>query len=772
MPRANRTSRVQFDINIKGEKDARKLLTVIKQLNKEFKELASSLDKLESAQGRGGRTSGDVSDAMSRVKLGIAKGDINNIKQLTGHYGQLVKQINDLERAGKNVNSMRLRAFELYDRERKKIEESIRAKRESNQADLQAMSTTDSMRRGLLEKIGTLNISEEATRRATQATNDMALAQKNAAYLILNAGYLIQDSPYGIRGVANNISQLAQSYQMLRERVEFLNKTQGANITVAQSLISLLKGPTGMILLVGSILPASLEVLSMNWDKWFGSVEKTNEELQEAIDLFNKFRDATASMTRFDQDDPLGILSLRDERDALAEQAQAIRDFQDASQQLVDWQRQVGRLERIAPDSDEMREARDQVRFWSNEVEILRRQYGELVDQELDDVIDQIERTQELLTIQEHREGRFEYLMREAPAIKAELEEIVKIAESGFWSEPASDEMIEGAKRSAAQWIDAFSSYLRENVRDLSTKEKGLLVDAITSFQDIFAEDEEEEDDEVFDRSSILQERQQALSDMNALEVFYAEQRVAQADSAEQQIEAIREASAIRMREIERARTNDEYDNYYQYKMDILKLEQDTSDRIVKINEEQAEREKRLEELKAQRKRQIQSNYSSFVIQSGQALFNALNASSRSQFRANKIASASQAIINGYLAFTKTLAQGGALATPLAYSTLALAFAQAGNIMSQSYDSARTTGAGYGSGKTLSYRGIDFRENQMAQFAPFQGSPNVSRNNVDRSTMFPKEVKAKFTDGFGKVVSEGTLQLQRENKEDLGYWSQ
>lgn len=841
----NEKSRIDFNVNITGARDINTLVKQLPKLIDQFERLAEAQQKYESSTGKTSSSStsikkGDVSDRISRIELGVRQGDIDSVQQLHGHYGQLVRQLNKLERAGKNTGSIRLRAQKQHARLTKNIREETKAKRENLRATMNQSSGMAKSRRQLLDQQGAIELSTKQLRKASQQVGQTAQATTNASYLLLNAGYLIQDSPYGIRGMANNVSQLVQSYQMLHQRIQILNRTQGTNLSVTQQLMSLIKGPTGWILLVGSIMPAALEFLSQNWDSLTGSQEKGNEELERSIELFEKWLELKQEQEGFEGSDPLGIGDLKDQLEnqreiagIVSERIELEEDLKRAEDRLRDARSPqsggTGREERIEKQKEAVKEAAEELKSFRDE-------WGGVADQDLEDVRDKIEEIQSDLKDLRAVETPWQEMQRNASRNIEEIQNILSISESGLFDEDQSNKIEERAKSDARSYVDALQDYYDRNSEHLTPKQVGILGDMVSELRSVFEEDEgsdSEDDAEETNMDAIFEERQKRISSLNELRISRHEARFEDARTTSEKIEALEDTHTARMREIRRAYYNDaemnhaeftrkieqqerdfnktkqqlqtdqrvfelemqsmlmedgldnpsDYDrhldmldSYYANRRQIIRESTDSeieeTRKLTELEIEESNRREQAEQQLQSRKRSLVSNFSSFAVNSAQAVGQAIDEESRAQFQIQKVASASQAIINGYLAYTKTLAQGGFLAKPLAISSLALSVAQAGKIMSQSYDSAKATGAQGGA----SYRGFDFGESQSSTMpghttgSPYQGSQNVG--NDERSQVsqgFPDKVAMDINDGFGNLVAKGTLDLQSQGKDDLGY---
>lgn len=820
----NEQSTVNFNINITGANDVKTLTRELPKLIKQFDQLKKKQQEYESSTGGRGRgsgsgknvpTSGDIGDRISGIKLGIRKGDISSVQQMHGHYGKLVQEINKMERAGKNVNNLRLRAYRLRQKTIKQIKQESQARQENakfsqvqgnafNQYQGQMISQQATMKQSLMSL-------KSANSQLTRSSN----ATKNASYLLLNTGYLIQDSPYGIRGMANNISQLAQSYQMLSQRITHLNTTQGKNLTVWGQLGNLMKGPTGIILLVGSVLPAALEMLSMHWDKLTSGMEVNKEQMERNLEILNKVIDARIRLTETLGADPLGIEELERSIKAREERLEIVEKYEKEQRKL-----HLAQTEYYSTSRDEAQKTMNEQQKVVDEME---RQYGRLL-QLPEEFKDNLKEARDELK-QLRREAQ------EAPIVELEqdlskrADEISETLE--FYEDIGNEDDINRLREQAEYHVRVWKSSMRSALEEGDTDTAKLYNQYIKELEDSLdmpeletgdmdLEDVEIEDEIIpheIDWTSFWKEQsleaQYSFQDaftvegqMKALkDKWEAEQELIEPGDVvggmknwreywQQVLELQERQDLFRMQRdatnledgVEDQETWDkriqQVRKYYDKRREIAKREAEDEieykKRIAEIEKEEENEVTNIKEQETKTRKEIAGNYAGAAINLFQMVGQAAGKQSKRQFVIQKISSAARATMNTYEAITAALSSKDlppGTRIPYAISVGAFGFSQVAKILSQSYDSARSTGRVSG-GESVSYRGFDFEQNQrndFAQSSPYQGSSSVS-NQPSKGTQMPDSVETTITDGFDNMVARGTLELRKKNNEDLGLW--
>jgi len=167
----------------------------------------------------------------------------------------------------------------------------------------------------------------------------------------------------------------------------------------------------------------------------------------------------------------------------------------------------------------------------------------------------------------------------------------------------------------------------------------------------------------------------------------------------------------------------------------------------------------------------IANMYYSTVNDSLMGTLTFMGASEETMFNVSKFANAGQAIMNSELAFTKTLAAGGAYATPIAWATRAAGIASAYRILSQKYGSTSSGGSGSGN-QVFSYRGFNTSgdNNSNSQQSPIYSNMSFDRANNNSANNSKTEMVIR-TDDLGSIVAKGTLANARSGKSDLRYWN-
>jgi hypothetical protein len=153
------------------------------------------------------------------------------------------------------------------------------------------------------------------------------------AGLLTNIGYLIQDAPFAIMSgnlaaVANNIPAVTGGFQRLM--------VSGGGLVGALRLIgTTLLGPTGIILLLGSILPSVILLAQSGVLNFGDDVQETDRKLKKSNVTLEEFIRLTASLGGENIFNPLGIEDTRRELDQLEMIKDSLTEYYDALQ-LID----------------------------------------------------------------------------------------------------------------------------------------------------------------------------------------------------------------------------------------------------------------------------------------------------------------------------------------------------------------------------------------------------------------------------------------------------
>lgn len=865
----NEKSEVRWKIDITGAQSLNSITKQLDEVLQKFRQIEKYQEQIKGGAGRGsGRgggkksggfnpSSGYVSNRMAQMKLQYRKGEISSLKELQGHYGQVTAALNKMENKGKNVASQRLRLHKLNQKIANSLNERQRAMRRTNKAKLKSASSTDRMRSSMISNMGAMNFSQNKLKQVSDQVGSSATATKNASYTLLNMGYLIQDSPYGVRGMANNVSQLAQSWSMLNRRIQTVNATQGKNLTIWGQLGSMLKGPTGIMILIGSVLPAAMEYLNMYWDGFSKSVEKTTEELKASKEAFNSVIDASLTLREIERKDPIGVRKKQDRLQYYKERKQSAQELIDVRNTI---RQQEAELFAESFDEDGQRvrnertkQLRSNIKSLRGELSTLEEEFGvklgqstegaDKLKEKIDEITKSIETLQAELYSEQGEDAVNEMIASNTAAeISASLEmakvsgenewyykrlaknqikefrkRMKEAAENEDWAtfnilkdaistleknteddaeeagKEIGDSIVEATANNLAdrfnmaKWADQGIGKVKSNIRttiDRLERERRMLAregntkaakqanKAIQTLEDIGPDEDEGE-------GSQYQIRKKAQQDLLNLRIQRASQEVKAAQNASQEIMAIEERKNLKLEKLRHDYMESDEMSYRKMVQTRESIVFQSEQKIQSIREKSRKEDLRREKQKEKAKRNLVKQSSDAAITSIQAVAQFSEASARSQFQIQKVASASQAIINGYLAYTKTMAQGGFLAKPLAITAMLSSFAQAGKIMSQSFDSARATGAGGVGGASVGYRGLDFANSQSSVLSNradnnpgYSGTNTGLNDNRSKSNKKgKKKIPMEISDGFGNIVAKGNVELDKDNKTDLGYWT-
>jgi hypothetical protein len=97
---------------------------------------------------------------------------------------------------------------------------------------------------------------------------------KDANIAFANFGRIIQDAPFGILGISNNIDPLLNSFAQLK------NSTGGAT-NALKAMLGVMRGPLGLIFLLGSVLPSALVVVERAMQRKKKATEGAKDEMTD-----------------------------------------------------------------------------------------------------------------------------------------------------------------------------------------------------------------------------------------------------------------------------------------------------------------------------------------------------------------------------------------------------------------------------------------------------------------------------------------------------------
>jgi hypothetical protein len=101
---------------------------------------------------------------------------------------------------------------------------------------------------------------------------------KDANIAFANFGRIIQDAPFGILGISNNIDPLLNSFAQLK------NSTGGAT-NALKAMLGVMRGPLGIIFLLGSVLPSALVVAERAMMRKRKATREAKDEMADYGDL-------------------------------------------------------------------------------------------------------------------------------------------------------------------------------------------------------------------------------------------------------------------------------------------------------------------------------------------------------------------------------------------------------------------------------------------------------------------------------------------------------
>jgi hypothetical protein len=101
---------------------------------------------------------------------------------------------------------------------------------------------------------------------------------KEANIAFANFGRIIQDAPFGILGISNNIDPLLNSFAQLK------NSTGGAT-NALKAMLGVMRGPLGLIFLLGSVLPSAAVVFERSMQRKKKATREAKDEMADYGDL-------------------------------------------------------------------------------------------------------------------------------------------------------------------------------------------------------------------------------------------------------------------------------------------------------------------------------------------------------------------------------------------------------------------------------------------------------------------------------------------------------
>ena len=382
-------SQIRLNIGIDNLKEFEKLNKIVPKLVKNFEKLGKATEKVSKARapksGGNSRPAGgiaasgnsrkkDIKERLSLFNLRISNKEIKSLQQAGAVFGSIKNQINALRRSldkqGKSTRQADIltqKATKSFRRAKKQIISQKKAQdslSKSQQKNISVQKRSLNLQskinksRNRFQKLATSGRGFSRGRGGQRSVGGLGPGgssgvDTSSAFLLQNAGFLIQDAPFGIRGVANNISAVSRGFQLLNQRVSESNKKLGTSLTTFGALKKTLKGPTGMFLLVGSLLPAALEIGQQAFNKFAKSGKKDLEDVKEKLQELVDFR---REVSGFDEDlDLFGIRKATkdiENLEPLLNDLQKLADSRDTSKNIQSSIISSGRTSRFGFQSD------------------------------------------------------------------------------------------------------------------------------------------------------------------------------------------------------------------------------------------------------------------------------------------------------------------------------------------------------------------------------------------------------------------------------------
>lgn len=145
----------------------------------------------------------------------------------------------------------------------------------------------DDLASGINQVTGQLGKLENAVNQATPEINKLSKATSQYNSVGTDFARIIQDAPFGIIGVGNNITQLASSFQTLK------NQTGSTSQALKSAFASIFSGSNALILGI-SALTTVFTVLQM---KGFFKTEESAKSAEDALESYREKLDAITKST-------------------------------------------------------------------------------------------------------------------------------------------------------------------------------------------------------------------------------------------------------------------------------------------------------------------------------------------------------------------------------------------------------------------------------------------------------------------------------------------
>lgn len=143
--------------------------------------------------------------------------------------------------------------------------------------------------------------------RGSKGFDKIGKSSANAVPAVNEFSRVIQDAPFGIQGVANNITQLTQSFG-------YLQKSTGSSKAALKAMLSTLTGPAGILLAVSAVT----SLLVSFGDELFNTSKQANKLIDAQKDLVGSAQSEIATLSSL-----LGIA--KDENQSKVNRERAIK---------------------------------------------------------------------------------------------------------------------------------------------------------------------------------------------------------------------------------------------------------------------------------------------------------------------------------------------------------------------------------------------------------------------------------------------------------------
>ena len=151
-----------------------------------------------------------------------------------------------------------------------------------------------------------LHVDKQAGR-GSKGFDKIGKSSANAVPAVNEFSRVIQDAPFGIQGVANNITQLTQSFG-------YLQKSTGSSKAALKAMLSTLTGPAGILLAVSAVT----SLLVSFGDQLFNTSKQANKLIDAQKDLVGSAQSEIATLSSL-----LGIA--KDENQSKVNRERAIK---------------------------------------------------------------------------------------------------------------------------------------------------------------------------------------------------------------------------------------------------------------------------------------------------------------------------------------------------------------------------------------------------------------------------------------------------------------